>query len=259
VKRWAPTLVQEEGLNDAPCPDLILGCASHTLRGAPAREPWKLPPLGATFKPPGHPGPACRKTRLAPRRPLQCDPLDARHLASGLPLATALLDFPPGSRTKPHRTRRLCSLGAWVVAHHISLRLVRRCFPPLRCPSAPCFATRWMSSQPFPRLSTPMSRRHWFWRESTRGQGMVRRCSQIKCRVCVKAAHPLLPRPIKAAWVGGRYPEAHNLSAAHFAARPLGMLRPRESRRRFWPWLCPYIQKQCCQPVFLCTASRPGT
>jgi hypothetical protein len=143
VKRWAPTLVQEEGLNDAPCPDLILGCASHTLRGAPAREPWKLPPLGATFKPPGHPGPACRKTRLAPRRPLQCDPLDARHLASGLPLATALLDFPPGSRTKPHRTRRLCSLGAWVVAHHISLRLVRRCFPPLRCPSAPCFATRW--------------------------------------------------------------------------------------------------------------------
>jgi hypothetical protein len=116
-----------------------------------------------------------------------------------------------------------------------------------------------MSSQPFPRLPTPMSRRHWFWRESTRGQGMVRRCSQIKCRVCVKAAHPLLPRPIKAAWVGGRYPEAHNLSAAHFAARPLGMLRPGESRRRFWPWLCPYIQKQCCQPVFLCTASRPGT
>jgi hypothetical protein len=102
--------------------------------GVPAREPWKLPPLGATFEPRSPwsslSQDTSRATTPTSMRPFRCT-------------TPCLLDFPPDSRTKPHRIRLLCFLGAWVVAHHISLRLVRRCFPPFRWPSAPCFATRW--------------------------------------------------------------------------------------------------------------------
>ena len=160
-----------------------------------------------------------RATPPTSMRPSRCTTpclRPAYHSSPGFPTRQSH-QTPPSPSSLPSG----CLARARVVAHHISLRLVRLCFPPLRYPSTPCFVTRWDVIAALPQTLNSHVAPALVWRESRRGQGMVRRCSLIKCRVCVKIARPLLPRPIKAARVGGRYPEVHNISAAHFAAPPL--------------------------------------
>ncbi len=69
---------------------------------------------------------------------------------------------------------RLCCLSAWVVAPHISLPLVRRCFPPLRLAIWALFSDEMdvmAAASPDSRRLAPLSHRHWFRRARQTGTG----------------------------------------------------------------------------------------
>ncbi len=178
-----PARHSRDGLKRRTVSDLVLGCALQ-LRNQPLPSisphqgaPWQKN-LGSfhRWQPPGHPGQsglvATHVSRFRCAAHFNATFLDAQHLASG-PLTTALLYFPPDSHTKPHRNPSLC-WSAWVVAPHISLPLVRRCFPPLRLAIWALFSDEMdvmAAASPDSRRLAPLSHRHWFRRARQTGTG----------------------------------------------------------------------------------------
>ena len=94
----------KEGSNDArPAISLSAALAKHTPRRATLIEPWKASTVGSHTRAPDALVRLVTTQVWRPPPSLQCDPLDARHLAHGPLTTAALLYFPPFSRTKPHR------------------------------------------------------------------------------------------------------------------------------------------------------------